>query len=85
MFIEDVPLQLADLRRAVEAGDARSVEGIAHTLRGGTGYIGAERMKQICSQLEEACPSGDLVYARELLGSLEAEFQRVRSALEDRH
>jgi CheY-like chemotaxis protein len=82
IFVEDVPLQLANLRNAVERGDAGSVEGIAHTLRGGSGYIGATRMKHLCSQLEEAGASGELLHANELIDSLEAEFQRVRSALE---
>ncbi len=81
-FIEDALAQLTALRKAVEEEDARSVEEIAHTLRGGSGYVGAMRMAQICAQLEEGGASQDLSHARGLLNSLEAEFQGVRSALE---
>ena len=81
-FVEDVPVQLAALRRALEHGDARSVEETAHRLRGGSGYMGATRMLQMCDELEAAGASEDLDRTRQLVASLEAEFQGVRSALE---
>jgi CheY-like chemotaxis protein len=81
-FVGDALVQLTALRKAVEEGDALSVEGIAHTLRGGSGYVGARQMAQICAQLEGVGASRDLAPARRLLDSLEDEFQSVRSALE---
>ena len=51
-------------------------------LKGGSGYMGAVRMKEICARLQELVASGDLSHAPELLEDLEAEFERVRPVLE---
>ena len=82
LFLEDVPLQLVALREAVKGEDADSVQRVAHTLKGSCGNMGAARMAEICADLQEIGDSGDLARAPELLERLEAEFDRVRSALE---
>ena len=82
LFVEDVPLQLAAIRQAAERGDAQEVEEKAHMLKGGSGYMGAARMAQMCARLEESGASGELSRAPELLDALEEEFERVRSSLE---
>jgi signal transduction histidine kinase/CheY-like chemotaxis protein len=82
LFLEDVPPRLEALRRAVDRGDAREVEETAHLLRGGSGYMGAVRMVDICTELQALGASGELSRAQPLLDALEAEFGRVHSALE---
>jgi len=82
MFLEDVPLRLGALRRAVEKGEAQEVEETAHLLKGGSGYMGAARMVEICGELQELGAAGELSRVPELLDALEAEFGRVRPALE---
>jgi CheY-like chemotaxis protein len=82
MFLDDASSRLAALREAVEGGDAKSVEQIAHALKGSSSNMGAKRMAKICAELEYVGASGDLSYAPELLGRLEEEFSRVRPALE---
>ena len=81
LFLSDVPPQLAALREAVEAGDAHSVERIAHTLKGSCGNMGAAPMAALCEELQEVSTSENLARTAGLLGRLEAEFGRVRSAL----
>jgi two-component system, sensor histidine kinase and response regulator len=83
LFLADVPLQIAVLRKVVEAGDIPSVERIAHTLRGSCGNMGARTMEALCAELEETARSGDLRAAQELISSLEEEFGRARLALEE--
>jgi two-component system, sensor histidine kinase and response regulator len=83
LFLADVPLQIAVLRKVVEAGDIPSVERIAHTLRGSCGNLGARTMEALCAELEETARSGDLRAAQELISSLEEEFGRARLALEE--
>ena len=82
LYLEDVPLRLEALRRAVERGEAQKVEETAHMLKGGSGYMGAVRMVEICAALQEVGASGDLSRAPELLDELEAEFWRLHPALE---
>jgi CheY-like chemotaxis protein/HPt (histidine-containing phosphotransfer) domain-containing protein len=82
MFFESVSSALTKLRKAVEEGDAPTVRRVAHTLKGGSGNMGAKDMSRICAGLEDAGASGDLSQAPELVGQLEEEFGRVRPALE---
>jgi DNA-binding response OmpR family regulator len=80
-FLRDAPVRLAELRRAVEAGDADLVQRSAHALRGSSGSMGATQMAQFCAGLQDAGARGDLEQSIGLLGRLEAEFGRVRPAL----
>lgn len=82
LFISDVPPQLTALREAVERGDAGAIERVAHTLKGSCGNMGAPRMATLCAELQDVGSSGDLARAPGLLWQLEAEFGRVRPALE---
>ncbi len=82
LFIDDVPLRLESLRKAVEREDAQEVEETAHLLKGGSGYMGAVHMVELCTRLQELGISGDLSRAPELLDALEKEFARVHPALE---
>jgi CheY-like chemotaxis protein/HPt (histidine-containing phosphotransfer) domain-containing protein len=82
LFLEDVPPQLEVLREAIEGGDASSVERVGHTLKGSCGNMGALRMGTLCAELEEIGHSGELERGPVLFERLEAEFGRVRPALE---
>jgi two-component system sensor histidine kinase/response regulator len=82
MFFDDARSSLATLRKALEEGDASTVERVAHTLKGSSGNMGAPRMASLCAKLQDAGASGDLSSSSELLERLEVEFERVRPALE---
>jgi CheY-like chemotaxis protein/HPt (histidine-containing phosphotransfer) domain-containing protein len=82
-FSGDTRSALSGLREAAMASDARSVERIAHCLKGSSGSMGAQRMSAICAELQDAGASGDLPKVPGLLERLAEEFGRVRAALED--
>jgi two-component system sensor histidine kinase/response regulator len=82
MFFDDARSGIDAMREAVERGDAQTVERAAHTLKGSSGNMGANRMAELCEELQDAGVSGDLTHAPELLEGLEVEFGRVRPALE---
>jgi two-component system, sensor histidine kinase and response regulator len=82
LFLEDVTPQLEALRGAIERGDASSVERVTHTLKGSSSNMGATRMATLCEELEDVGRSMDLSRAPVLIERLEAEFRRVREALE---
>ena len=81
LFITEVSAQLASLQMAVEAGDAHSVERIAHSIRGSCGNMGAVGMETLCIELEEMGRSNDLASAPARVSRLAEEFERVRAAL----
>jgi CheY-like chemotaxis protein/HPt (histidine-containing phosphotransfer) domain-containing protein len=82
LFIDDVPLRLGELRQAVERREGQTVEETAHMLKGGSGYMGAAHMAEICAEIQDLGASGELSRAPELLDALEEEFKRIRPALE---
>ena len=82
LFLEDAPARLGALREAIEGGDASSVERTAHALKGSCGNMGATGMVAICEKLEDEGRSGELGRAPMLVERLEAEYSRVRAALD---
>ena len=82
MFLADGSRRIEEIRSSLAKGDAAGVERAAHTLKGGAGNMGAKRMANTCGALQDAGASEDLARAPGLLESLEAEFDRVRPALE---
>jgi CheY-like chemotaxis protein/HPt (histidine-containing phosphotransfer) domain-containing protein len=83
LFVGETPSRLTALRDAVEGEDAEAVEQTAHALKGSCSNMGAWRMANLCAEFQELGRSGDLTPAPELLVQLQAEFDRVRAALED--
>ena len=83
IFVEDAEPRLVALREAVASGDVETVERAAHTLKGSSGNMGARRMSEIASSLQDAGTSGDLSEAASLLEDLEFEYARVKPALQD--
>jgi HPt (histidine-containing phosphotransfer) domain-containing protein len=82
MFLEDARSRLAAVEEALQKGDAPAVKRVAHTLKGGSGSMGARRMFGLCAQLEDVGAAGDLSQGSELLGRIREELGRVERALE---
>jgi two-component system, sensor histidine kinase and response regulator len=82
LFLADVPPHLGAMREASAAGDARSVQRIAHTLKGSAANMGARGMEALCLELEEMGRAEDAGAALARISRLEEEFGRVRAAFE---
>jgi signal transduction histidine kinase/DNA-binding response OmpR family regulator len=80
-FLEDAPVLLGDLRRAVEMGDAGTVRLKAHSLKSNGADFGALGFSEMCRQMEMMGKSGQLEGAQALLRQLEAEYRQVEAAL----
>jgi two-component system, sensor histidine kinase and response regulator len=82
MYLDNVRSGLATLQKALEEGDASTVQRVAHTLRGSSSNMGAKRMASLLAKLQDVGASQIISDGPELLERLEAEFERVRPALE---
>jgi HPt (histidine-containing phosphotransfer) domain-containing protein len=82
MFLEDARSRLVAIEEALQKGEAPTVERTAHTLKGGSGSMGARVMLGLCAQLEDIGASGDLSQGSELLGRIKEELGRIEWALE---
>ena len=82
LYLLDAPASLAALGAAIAGGDARGVREAAHRLKSGSGNVGARPLAALLKELERLGREDELAGAGELLGRIEAEYERVRRALE---
>jgi HPt (histidine-containing phosphotransfer) domain-containing protein len=79
-FAEDTEPLLVQLRRAVEAGDARAVGRIAHSIKGSCGQLGGRRLASSCGRLEANAATGSLSDGKRDLQDIEIGYQALRGA-----
>jgi len=80
-FLNEAPGMLAELRRALAAGDADRFRRVAHSLKSNSNTFGASALAALAKKLE----LGGFAVAREgssePLSALSAEYDRVAKAL----
>ncbi len=84
-FVEEVPLRLGRLRDAARNHEAKALFEIAHSLKGISGNLGANRMTELCQELQVMGHEGAMDDAPFLVGQVEEEFLHVKRALEKRY
>jgi PAS domain S-box-containing protein len=82
-FLADIPGRLEALKSHVEAGDAKSVERQAHTIKGAAAAVGGKGLSHLALAIEQSGNAGDLSAARSGLEKLVFEFNRLKSAIEN--
>jgi CheY-like chemotaxis protein len=82
MFLDRAPARIEAMRDALDRGDAGALKREAHNLKSSSANVGALRLSGLFKDLETLGRSGDLQRAHELMERVEAEFGRVRKALE---
>jgi two-component system sensor histidine kinase/response regulator len=81
-FLEDAADRLEKLRVAYRNNDAKTVDEVAHALKGSSATMGASDMKQIAGRLQSLGRSGLLGGAETLIGELERALDTARGLLE---
>ena len=81
IFLQETPGRLANLRQAIEKADAKTIEMIAHRLKGSSATLGAKQMAKLCGELEKQGRTGSLLNAVTFMAQLESEFEHVHKAL----
>jgi HPt (histidine-containing phosphotransfer) domain-containing protein len=81
LFAGDAPQRCAEIRGAIECGDAHAACAAAHALKSSAGTLGANRMARLCAQIEDAAATGNVSALPALLSRLEAENVSVQEYL----
>jgi HPt (histidine-containing phosphotransfer) domain-containing protein len=81
-FNEDAEARLTALRRAVVVSDESAIRAQAHSLKGMCGAIGAVHMAALSEALERAIHEDASAGHAGIVDILEAEFVRVKAALQ---
>jgi HPt (histidine-containing phosphotransfer) domain-containing protein len=81
-FLEDLPRRIEALRGCLESGDTPGAEFEAHTIKGASANVGGACMQEVAVEMENAARAGDLSAAKAHMADLEAEFDRLKKAME---
>jgi HPt (histidine-containing phosphotransfer) domain-containing protein len=80
-FLQESPRLMSEIRTAFARGDAAALRRAAHTVKGAIGYFG-DAAHRAAARLEALAQDGDLAAAEAAGADLEAEFGRLRPALD---
>ena len=81
-YLEDAPNLLQAIASAVAQKDASALRQAAHTLKSSSATLGATTLSHLCKDLEVMSRTGRIEGELDKLLQLEAEYERVKAALE---
>ena len=82
LFLKHSPDKIAAIKKATASGDAKGLQIASHSLKSSSAYVGAMRLSAMSKNLEDMARSGSLEGASQKASVLEAEYERVKTALE---
>lgn len=82
-YADDTPAQLATMHRAVTEGNMEALRRAAHSLKANSANFGAVRLAELSARIEAQATTGTSDVSVELVAMAEAEYDRVRRALQD--
>ncbi len=82
IFLSDTPRRLEEMTGALLTGDGPLLSRTAHSIKGGCGNFGATPLMVLAEAIEGHGKAARFDQVRTLLPDFEAEFARVRLALE---
>jgi len=82
-FLKDVPSQLNNLRTRLAETDGPGARLQAHALKGSAATVSAGSLRAIALEMERAAGAGELDHFGELLPRAAAEFERLKSTLQN--
>ncbi|MBL8398399.1 MAG: response regulator [Candidatus Accumulibacter sp.] len=80
-FLDDTPNRLAQIRTAVDSGDADALRKAAHGMKSSSANVGAEVLAALCKELESIGRADTVAGAAELLSRADTELEKVIAAL----
>jgi HPt (histidine-containing phosphotransfer) domain-containing protein len=83
IFIEDSPQQIAEIELSLKQGDALRLTRAAHSLKGSCSNFGAGQLRAVSEKIERLGRAGSLGDVPAELPLVKAEFDRVKTALQD--
>ena len=81
IYLEDTPNTLEKLKLALDGALSEDAAKAAHTLKGASANIAANRLRDHAYQIELKAKSGDLDGAAAIYSAIEAEFKELEAHL----
>jgi PAS domain S-box-containing protein len=84
IFLKDSPGKLASLKQALDSHDWDTLIYLTHTLKSSSAQLGALHFSSLCQNLESILRAGKLDRAEALTSQIIDEFERVRTAFQEK-
>jgi HPt (histidine-containing phosphotransfer) domain-containing protein len=81
VFLSDAPNHVEGIRAGLKAGDLEQVRRSAHAIKGASGNIAAESLREAAQHLERSAKGGDPKRARAAFLQCQYEFLRLKKYL----
>lgn len=85
LYLQEAPLRIEAIQRAVADADGLSLKHAAHSLKGSSGTLGVRPLAALCQELESLADDAWSSAATVLVQRLEEEFVRAHKALVAEH
>ncbi len=82
LFFKEVDQDLPVLEAAIVSGDSKAAAGCAHSIKGVSGNIGADRMYAVALELEACVKEGEAADIRARIAALRAEYELFKAETE---
>ena len=82
LFADECPEDMGGIREAMEAGNSRAIEMLAHKIKGAALSLGAPQVSEAAFDLEKQARAGDLGNAGQLFENLARQLDLLLPALE---
>jgi HPt (histidine-containing phosphotransfer) domain-containing protein len=85
LFVRDAGKCLEELRDAIQRTDLPTIARLAHAIKGSAANLGAQRLAQLCADIETRAKAAELEACSACLDGLQREFARTCAALAAGH
>ncbi len=83
MYADDTAKCMAELRAAVDANNIERCSRVSHSMKGSSGNVGANGMRELAGRLEKHDWAADPAGGPALASQLEAEFTRAQAWIQE--
>lgn len=83
MYADDTSKRMAELRDALNAKDTERCSRVSHAMKGSSGNVGANPMRELAGRLEKHDWAADPAGGTALAAQMEAEFARAQAWIQD--
>ena len=81
IFVEQTDETLRSVEAALAAGNFAQIREDAHSIKGASGNVGADRLGELAGSLEAAMKNGEHERAAAMIGEVSRAFDEVRAFL----
>lgn len=81
VFLNDIPVQLANLDKAVAEGDIKTAERVTHSIKGASATVGGETLRVLALECETASREGRLEVVLTHISDLNRQYELLKTAL----